>query len=218
MSEGAVDTSAARRDRRTEILEAATRLFCERSYHQTKLDDVALEIGFTKPAIYYYFESKEEILFEIHNRLILLALERMDAIAHGDAGPAARLRTMLRTHMAHVLEKRDAIKVFYSEQGLLSEEREAVIRANRDRYEWIFHDVYREGVERGEFQPFDPRIAIGALLGACRSVHMWVPRIGEVDESSAVEQIADLLTYGYVTDDLKRAGSGLASAGRGAHA
>jgi TetR/AcrR family transcriptional regulator, cholesterol catabolism regulator len=207
-----------RRDRRAEILETATRLFCERSYHQTTLDDVALEIGFTKPAIYYYFESKEEILFEIHNRLILLALERMDAIAHGDDGPAARLRTMLRTHMDHVLDMRDAIKVFYSEQGLLSAEREAIIRTNRGSYEHIFHEVYREGVEVGEFRPLDPRIAIGALLGACRSVYMWLPRIGEVDESAAVAQVADLLTFGYVTEEFRRAEVGPPSAGRAVHA
>ena len=53
-------------DRRAQIVRIATRLFSENGYAQTTLDDVAAEIGFTKPAIYHWFDSKDQILFEIH--------------------------------------------------------------------------------------------------------------------------------------------------------
>ena len=52
-------------DRRSQILRIATALFREKGYNGTSLEDIADRVGFTKPAIYYYFDSKEDLLFAI---------------------------------------------------------------------------------------------------------------------------------------------------------
>ena len=104
---------------------------------------------------------------------------------------------MLQTHIETVLDKRDAITVFQAEQGTLSAEHEAVIRANRERYDSIFRELYDEGVSAGEFRRADSRIAIATLLSACRSTYRWVPELG-VDEREVASQIVGLLADGFI--------------------
>src|SRR5262245_3214534 len=52
--------------KRRVALETAARLFNERGFYKTSLDDVAAELNVTKAALYYYFRSKDEILYECH--------------------------------------------------------------------------------------------------------------------------------------------------------
>jgi AcrR family transcriptional regulator len=54
---------------RERILEVATELFTEKGYDKTSLREIAERLGFTKAALYYHFESKEDILLALHMRL-----------------------------------------------------------------------------------------------------------------------------------------------------
>lgn len=68
---------------RERILDVALDLFTERGYDKTSLREIADELGFTKAALYYHFERKEDILFALHLRLHALgrdALVQMDRI------------------------------------------------------------------------------------------------------------------------------------------
>ena len=56
--------------RRDEIMQVAARIFAIKGYHATTLEEIARELGITKPALYYHVRSKEEILREIINRIL----------------------------------------------------------------------------------------------------------------------------------------------------
>src|SRR5690606_12848613 len=71
------DKSAARR---RDILRAAARVFTANGYFATTMDQIAQELGLTKGVVYYYFRSKEEILFEIVSTAITRAQENLDRV------------------------------------------------------------------------------------------------------------------------------------------
>ncbi len=184
-------------DRRAEIIAVATRLFREKGYHATSLDDIADHIGFTKPAIYYYFKGKDYILFAIVDEVVDGALERIQAIAGGDGPVVDRLHDLLVENTRVVLENIEANTVFYNERGLLSPERERDIRAREREYTQIVRDLYIEGVESGALLDIDPRVATATLLGASIWAYRWFDGAGRLTIEQVAQDVAQLLMQGY---------------------
>jgi AcrR family transcriptional regulator len=190
-------TTAKSTDRREQILSVATRLFSEHGYAATSLEDVAEDIGFTKPAIYYYFKSKDEILFEIHDRIVAAGLGFVHEVQKQGGDPADQLDSILRAHICRLLDNVDANLVFAREQAALSESRAADIKARDREYEQAVRDIYAAGVDAGEFVDLDPRVAVGSLLAACNWAHRWYRKGGSYSPDDVAEMIVSVLKGGY---------------------
>ena len=176
----------------------ATRLFSEHGYAATSLEDIAEVIGFTKPAIYYYFASKEEILFEIHDEIVRSGLERLAAIRAAGGSPAEQLEQILLEHIGRLLDNVEANLVFAREQAALSPDRAASIHEGDRAYERAVREIYAYGVEDGSLVDLDPRVAVGTLLAACNWAHRWYRPGGEYSASDVADMIVGLLTQGYL--------------------
>lgn len=184
-------------DRRTEIIAVATSSFREKGYHATSLDDIADRIGFTKPAIYYYFKSKDDILFTIVDDVVTDAVERIRAIASREGSAVERLHDLLVENTRVVLENIEANTVFYNERGLLSPERERDIRAREREYTQVVRDLYIEGVGTGGLVDIDPRVATATLLGASIWAYRWFDAEGRLSIEQVAQDVARLLMAGY---------------------
>jgi AcrR family transcriptional regulator len=183
--------------RRQQIIDVATGLFRQKGYYATSLDDIADTIGFTKPAIYYYFKSKDDILFAIIDDIVDQGLQRIQAVASREGSAAERLHDLLVENTRVILENLDANTVFYNERGLLSPEHERGIRAREREYTQIVADLYVEGVANGEFIDVDPHIATSTLLGASIWSYRWFDPEGELSIDEIAEGIARILLEGY---------------------
>ena len=183
--------------RREQIIDVATGLFRQKGYHATSLDDIADAIGFTKPAIYYYFKSKDDILFAIIDDIVDQGLRRIQAVASREASATERMHDLLVENTRVILENLNANTVFYNERGLLSAEHERDIRAREREYTKIVEDLYVEGVENGEFIDVDPHIATSTLLGASIWSYRWFDPEGELSIDEIAEGIARILLEGY---------------------
>lgn len=190
-------TGSNGRERKAQIITVATALFRERGYYATSLDDIAERIGFTKPAIYYYFRSKEDILFAIVDGVVEGALNRIRSIAERDEPVDERLHAILVENTQVVLENLEANTVFYNERGLLSTERERMIRDREREYTRIVRDLYEEGVTAGELLDIDVTIATSTLLGASIWAYRWFDARGRLSSEQVAEQVAQLLMGGY---------------------
>ncbi len=188
----------AANERRAEIVAIAMSLFREKGYYATSLGDIADAIGFTKPAIYYYFESKDELLFTIVDEVVTDALRRIRAIAGREGSVAERLHDLLVENTRVVLENIEGNTVFYNERGLLSPERERDIRAREREYTQTVRDLYVEGVDAGELLDIDPRVATATLLGASIWAYRWFDSEGRLTVEQVAEDVAKLLMSGYL--------------------
>src|SRR5882672_4705712 len=90
-------------DSRQEILRTAARLFQQRGYDATSMNDVAAALKLSKGGLYHHFQSKDEILFEIMNHALDITEDRVLAPVRGIADPEARLRALIRLHIEVVL-------------------------------------------------------------------------------------------------------------------
>jgi AcrR family transcriptional regulator len=158
--------------RRDEIIETAARVFHARGYEAGSLDDVAAELDLRKASLYYYVDSKAQLLYWIFDRAITLALKRLDELSE-ITDPAERLGAFIAHQVSIVAEERSLFTVFFESRPRLDSDYEEEIRRKERRYLHRFVDAVANAVEAGVLPPIDPRHGAQAILGMSSWVYKW---------------------------------------------
>jgi AcrR family transcriptional regulator len=190
--------TARRRDRdskRMTVLRTAVRLFLEKSYSRTSLDDVAARLHITKPALYHYFRNKEEILLECYRMgtdLIEAGLDEIDA-AGGDG--LEKVRAFIRSYA--VLMTVDFGRcVAHLDDGELSPKTRAEIRGRKRRIDHRLRSFVEEGIEDRSIAPCDPKLVAFAISGALNWIGSWYAPEGQLKPQTIARDFAAILTGG----------------------
>lgn len=184
---------------RREILRAAARLFQERGYDATSMQDIASTLNFSKAALYHHFESKEEILFQIMSYGMDIFEEKVLAAVAAIADPEERLRACLERHVELVLGGRDReITVILHENRTLPAEAGRQINARKKHYVVYLGNLIQEVQQRrGLARPaVEPQVAAFALLGMINWMYQWYRVEGNVSEAEIVRQYTALFMRG----------------------
>lgn len=128
------------------ILDAALRLFAERGFDGTSVQGIVEAAEVTKGALYHYFDSKDDLLYEIYHSLIARQLADLGAVLAEGPPPREALHAVLTGLIRSTAEHIDEAKVFSREMHRLDSARMRSIRADRRRY----HVTFRGIVERGQ--------------------------------------------------------------------
>ena len=136
------------------ILDSAEKLFVEKGYTATSINDIAAEADFSRTSIYQYFSSKEEIYLHILERYTEPLTERLQQ-ATADAPTAPdKIRAFLDELRKMKKEKSNFFELYFIQrhqvEPRLPEELRTQLNAKRRRVENVFREFYREGVEKGE--------------------------------------------------------------------
>jgi AcrR family transcriptional regulator len=180
-----------------EILEQATRLFAERGFKGTSLQDVADAMGLKRPALYYYFKSKDDLL----DRLIVEATSGpahdLNAIAaRPDLDVAARLHAMARHIVLWVTKNRDRFLLLVKSESDLSPASAEKFNEGRRAALDAVRSVIQEGVEAGWFRPVDPQVAAFGVWGICNWVAWWYQPDGGSPPDAIADQLAEMAVAG----------------------
>ena len=184
-----------RYDRRQQrvVLEAA-KVFAERGYDQTSIQDLADAIGLAAGGLYHYIGSKERLLISICDQLMEPLLDGATALVEEDAPPAGQLRALVRLWVGHVVEHRDHMLVFQQERHVI--ERGAQwrgVRSSRKRFERLVDDVLARVEASGEAAFADRRLAVSALLGMVNHTAQWYRPRGRLSPEEIANGYVDLL-------------------------
>ncbi len=176
------------RPREAELLEAATRLFRERGFHATSMQDLAEALGMNRGSLYHYIAAKDDLLWAI----VSGALERLDArvrpILTAEACGAERLRAAIGEHLRFAASDGDELSLLQVELRSLPAERRKELVGRRDAYEALWRAAVEDGIREGDLRPVDIRLATIAILSACNWFTQWYRPDGPrtVDEIAAV--------------------------------
>jgi AcrR family transcriptional regulator len=186
--------------RRLQIEDAASALFRERGYAATSVRDIAQALNLQGGSLYAHVASKEDVLWSIVCRAADRFNVGVSVAAAGAASPSARLREMIRAHVAVVTGAQKDAAVFQHEWRFLSAERRAEISARRDAYEALFRRVISDGVATGDFRPVDPRVTAMAILTALNGIATWYAAGGPLTAEDIADHHADLFVHALRTD------------------
>ena len=185
-------------DSRQEILRTAARLFQQRGYDATSMNDVAAALKLSKGGLYHHFQSKDEILFEIMNHAMEITQERVLNPVRGIADPEERLRALIRLHIEVVLSPRDReITVMLHENHPLPPSLRKRINSRKKDYihflENLMAEVQQSHNAKGQVSA---RAAAFALLGMINWIYQWYKPEGELQAKNLVPQFTDLILGG----------------------
>ena len=201
-------------DSRQEILRTAARLFQQRGYDATSMNDVAAALKLSKGGLYHHFQSKDEILFEIMNHAMEMTQERVIDPVRAIADPVERLRALIRLHLEVVLSPRDReITVMLHENHPLPPALRKRINARKKEYihfvEGLIADVQKEAQKEAQKQgqkdgqrtrpvgcAVSPRAAAFALLGMINWIYQWYKPEGDLQANNLIPQFTDLVFGG----------------------
>ena len=128
------------------ILDAAVGLFAERGFDATSVQEVVERAAVTKGALYHYFRSKDDLLYEIYHGLIGTQLADLDAILARGLPPAETVRAVIANLVETTAARAEEAAVFSREMHKLGAERMAAVRADRRRY----HEAFRAVVDKAQ--------------------------------------------------------------------
>ncbi|MGH9482024.1 MAG: TetR/AcrR family transcriptional regulator [Terriglobales bacterium] len=190
---------AAHGESRREILRAAARLFQERGYDATSMQDIASALHFSKAALYHHFESKEAILFQIMSYGMDVFEEKVLAAVAAIADPEERLRACIARHVELVLGGRDReITVILHENRTLPSEAGRQINARKKQYVLYLTGLIQDvQARRGLTAPaVTPPVAAFALLGMINWMYQWFRAEGNLSVAAIVGQYTALFFQG----------------------
>lgn len=176
------------------LLAAATRLFAERGYDRTSVQEIVEAAGVTKGALYHYFGSKDDLLHEIYGRVLRLQQERLDAFANADAPVERRLRDAAADVVVTTIENLDDATIFFRSMHHLSPEKHKQVRAERRRYHERFRALVEEGQRAGVFSSKTPAdLVVDYHFGSVHHLGTWYRPDGPLNPQQVADHLADLL-------------------------
>ena len=155
------------------ILLAAATAFAERGFHATTTRDIAAQAGLSSAALYFYFPSKEEVLYQIAASALDFTIEVAATEAKGPGSPAERLAKLVRVlTIWHTYNSQVAHVVLY-QTGALTTAHLADIAGKQREVSQIVRQVITSGVKSGDFDVADAGAATIAVLSLCLDVARW---------------------------------------------
>jgi TetR/AcrR family transcriptional regulator, cholesterol catabolism regulator len=178
-------------------VDAAARLFSERGYHGTSMQDLCNALGLLRGSLYAHIGSKQDLLFDVVDQGARRFLERGEAALHRDAPSPQRLRDFLVGHVEVAIEQLDTGRVFLNEWRYLDDGLQKDIKVKRDAYEEMVREILRDGVDAGELRAdLDISLAARLVLSCGNWIYSWYRLDGELSPSAVGETFADMIIGG----------------------
>jgi TetR/AcrR family transcriptional regulator, cholesterol catabolism regulator len=177
------------------ILRTAAAEIAERGFHNTGMRDISRATGVSLAGLYYYFRSKDELLFLIQDHCFGTVLDNLERRLEGVEDPRLRLRLLVENHLRFFAANMKEMKVLSHEAASLTGEYRTVVNAKKRRYTDICLDI----VERlgGGTSPMAARDATFALFGMLNWIYNWYDPERDVPVSELAEQMSRLFLGGY---------------------
>lgn len=180
------------------IRDAAIDLFYRRGFQAATLREIAERVGMRVGSLYNHIESKNELLFEIMEKVMTDLLDEQRSIAISP-DPVGRLRDLVHHHVRFHAHRVKEEFIGNSELRSLDPKQRARIVALRGEYEALFEDVLSEGISAGVFVAVDVKVAVYGILALASGVAAWYSPRGRLSADQIAEDYAALVVRGVAT-------------------
>lgn len=183
-------------NRTQEICLAAAQIFVTKGYNSTSLNDVADALNITKAGLYYYVESKQDLLYRIINLGLDSVKENVLDPARKISDAEERLRFIIYNHAKLSAGGNHAVIIISHEVNELNlNQREATLERRREYFHFI-RDTLVELEREGKLQDIDLTTATFTLLGMIIWLSRWFSPIGKMSLKNVCEDVCEMAMRG----------------------
>ncbi|HXM62796.1 MAG TPA: TetR/AcrR family transcriptional regulator [Terriglobales bacterium] len=196
--------AATRFDRRlSKILDHATAVFYEKGYEGASMRDLSRVTGLSLAGLYYYFESKEELLYLIQKHYFTVVVERLQKRLENVSDAEARVRAFILNHFEYFLaENYKATKVLSKEDDVLAGNLGTEVTTLKRRYYRCCADLV-EALKQQKALEFNTRVAVLGLFGMMNWIYTWYKPQVDPEAGALARQVGDIFLAG-VKSSVKR--------------
>jgi len=184
-----------------EILQHATEVFHDKGYEGASMRDLSRATGMSLAGLYYYFESKEKLLYMVQKHTFETVLERLQDMLNGVTDPEERLRLLIRNHLEYFLANRKGIRVLSHEDQVLKNGYADEIALIKRRYYQITRELVQAVADtRGTH--VNARIASLSLFGMMNWVYTWYRPEADESPDDLARDMGDIFLRGLIGADM----------------
>jgi AcrR family transcriptional regulator len=176
------------------LLSHATKLFAKKGFDRTSVQEIVEAAGVTKGAMYHYFDSKDDLLYEIYARVLREQTEQLEKVAATEAPLRERLAAVASDVVVSTIANLDDNKIFWQSMPQLSVEKQNAVRTERRKYHERFRTLIEEGQSSGEFRVDKPAdVVVDFFFGSVHHLGVWYRRGGSLSARQVGDHYAELL-------------------------
>jgi AcrR family transcriptional regulator len=179
-----------------EILKAAARIFAEKGFHKTSVRDISRATGMSLAGLYYYFRTKEELLYLIQERCFVTLLQRWEEAAASEADVRTRIRVFAENHLSFFWHNMHEMKVMAHEDESLSREFQEKILVLKRRYVKVLMDLIAELNALDGGKGVDLRAATFSLFGMMNWIYTWYQPRRDLPFPQLIDQMLRIYFFG----------------------
>jgi len=158
------------------IIEAATKIFADKGFYQTKISEIAREAGVADGTIYIYFENKDDILISLFEERMKEVLDNMREQVSKEGDPVKKLETFALAHLRLVEQNKSMAEIIQVELRQSSKFMKEYKNEQFLEYLELIAEIIRQGQRKGIFRKdIIPGVAKRAFFGALDEMsRFWV--------------------------------------------
>ncbi|MQA90939.1 MAG: TetR family transcriptional regulator [Gemmatimonas sp.] len=176
------------------ILAASARVFAEKGYHNASIRDIARASGVSLSGLYYYFQSKEELLYLIQDHGLGTLLDRLEERLQRVVRPEDKLRVLIRNHLTYFVSNMAQMKVMSHEADSLTGEFKAQVNRKKRRFVDIAGEILNELNPNTDL---DLRVSTFALYGMINWLYTWYRAERDPDADVLADTMTRIFIEGY---------------------
>ncbi|KQS03730.1 hypothetical protein ASG11_05300 [Sphingomonas sp. Leaf357] len=179
------DRSSEREAKREAVLHAAAQAFGRNGYYRTSLDDIAEQLGITKPTLYYYAKNKEDLIVAVMERALQQMLVDLPFDPHSSA--YEQLRVFLRNY-AEISATDFGMCLTQLSSADLSDSVGRGVRDGKATIDRRIRDLLSQGIADGSIAHCDVKLTAFMIAGAINGIGRWY-RAGEGLDTASIAEI-----------------------------
>ncbi|HEY7168497.1 MAG TPA: TetR/AcrR family transcriptional regulator [Candidatus Binatia bacterium] len=178
-----------------QILKTSAKIFAEKGFHKTSVRDIARATRMSLAGLYYYFTTKEELLYLIQERCFVTLLNRWEQVSPA-TDARSRIRCFAENHLSFFLHNMHEMKVMAREDESLTGEFNDRILVLKRRYVKVIMDLIAELQEQEGGKRIDLRVATFSLFGMMNWIYTWYQPRRDLPLRQLTEQMLRIYFFG----------------------
>jgi AcrR family transcriptional regulator len=182
------------------VLKTSAAIFAEKGYHSTSIRDIARATEMSLSGLYYYFKSKDELLFLIQDYCFSTVIEDCHKLLDGVDDPVHRLKLLIENHLHYFVHNMNEMKVLSHEANSISGDLFKKVNSKKRQYVDLVMALLEEIAREHRVRGVDLRVATFSLFGMMNWIYNWYNPRKDVNVAGLAQNITRIFLSGLLGD------------------
>ena len=182
------------------VLKTSAAIFAEKGYHSTSIRDISRATRMSLSGLYYYFKSKDELLFLIQDYCFSTVLDDCRRLLAGVDDPVRRLKLLIENHLNYFVQNMNEMKVLSHEANSISKDFFRKVNTKKRQYVDLVMNLLEEIAREHKVEGLDIRVATFSLFGMMNWIYNWYNPRKDLDVTALSQNITRIFLSGLLGD------------------